>query len=163
MKKNNKVLMIGLLIIIVILIVALIIIKQYGNIIPDGESKLKLEDLTDFKNDIYSQYYSNIQMMDIHPSVLEDIYMIDSRMYVSYVGKIPKTNTDSSMYIIFKAIKGKETELEGKLKEYLQIHIARWNNLTEQKKLAEAAQIGIKGDTVYLIIGKDAKKIASLL
>jgi hypothetical protein len=102
-------------------------------------------------------------MMDIHPSVLEDIYMIDSRIYVSYVGKIPKTNTDSSMYIIFKAIKGKETELKTKLEDYLKIHIARWDNLPDQKKLAEEAQLGIKGDTVYLVIGKDAKKIVKLI
>ncbi len=160
--RNKKILIIGIIALAVVLVV-IIVSMQSGGMLPKGQPNVKLEDLTEFKNDIYTQYYSDISMMDIHPSVLEDIYLIDSRVYVSYVGKIPKANKDSSMYIVFKAIKGKEAELETKLKEYLKVHIARWENLTDQKKLAQNAEVGIKGDTVYLIIGKDAKKIVSLL
>jgi len=161
---NKKSLIIVLTVIAVLVISALVyFLMNTENSFLVGEPKLKLEDFVEFKDDVYTSYFSDIEMMDIHPTVLEDIYMIDSRVYISYVGKIPRGNKDSSMYIVFKAIKGKENELKQKLEDYLQIHIGRWKHMPEQQKLAEEARIGKKGDIVYLIIGKDAKKIVGLL
>lgn len=164
MNKKKRSLITVIIIVAIIAIGALVyFLMNTENSFLVGEPKLKLEDFVEFKDDVYTSYFSGIEMMDIHPSVLEDIYMIDSRVYISYVGKIPKGNKDSSMYIVFKAIKGKEAELKQKLDDYLKIHINRWGNLPEQKQLAENAQLGIKGDMVYLVIGKDAKKIIGLL